>query len=517
MKMGKYIEYLRKSQMDRDYENLSVEETLNRHRAILADFVKSQKLNVVVTLEEVVSAESLSARPQMMKLLELVNTGEYDGIVCMDLDRLSRGSSFDSGYIMQILQLNNCKIITPQKTYDFQNESDEQFADLKFMFARYELQTITKRMKNGRNTSVAEGKFVASRAPLGYRSVKIKGEKGSVLEIVPEEAKIVQMIFDWYTEEGVGSGTIAYRLDELHIRPTFTTSWSPQHVIQIIKNETYIGKLPWQRKPVQKKFVDGKLVKKTLLNKNYELHEGRHDPIISEEQFELAQRIRTNRYVTPSKSEFEIANPLAGLLFCEHCGWRMERVTPAKSNPNAKPRYRCAKSKRCGCKSTQVFRVEEAVVKAMKEWLGGYILELDYKELPEDDGLELSLKMQQERLEDLYEQQDKICDLFEKGKYSERLFNKRNDALEKEITKVQFDIEDLEEKISNRREQHAVERNIIPTTQRLLDNYDDLTAKEKNALWKEVLEKITYSKTEKGGEFNITIYPKLTYKPQQTQ
>ena len=51
--MAKYLEYLRKSQMDRDFENLSVEETLNRHRAILAEFVKSKKLNVEVVLEEV--------------------------------------------------------------------------------------------------------------------------------------------------------------------------------------------------------------------------------------------------------------------------------------------------------------------------------------------------------------------------------------------------------------------------------------------------------------------------------
>ena len=47
---------------------------------------------------------------------------------------------------MQVLQTNSCKIITPSKTYDLQNESDEQFTDMKFMFSRYELKTITKRL-----------------------------------------------------------------------------------------------------------------------------------------------------------------------------------------------------------------------------------------------------------------------------------------------------------------------------------------------------------------------------------
>lgn len=70
--------------MDTDYEEVSVEETLSRHRQILDKFCKDKKLNVVEVLEEVVSGESLAARPKMMRLLELVNTGLYDGVACMD-------------------------------------------------------------------------------------------------------------------------------------------------------------------------------------------------------------------------------------------------------------------------------------------------------------------------------------------------------------------------------------------------------------------------------------------------
>ena len=137
--MERYLMYLRKSRMDTDFEEVSIAETLSRHRTTLEKFCKSKRLNVVEVLEEVVSGESLAARPQMMRLLELVSTGSYAGVVCMDIERLSRGSSMESGYIMQILQVNGCKIVTPGKTYDLQNESDEQFTDMKFMFSRYEL------------------------------------------------------------------------------------------------------------------------------------------------------------------------------------------------------------------------------------------------------------------------------------------------------------------------------------------------------------------------------------------
>lgn len=511
--MAQYIMYLRKSQMDRDFENLSVEETLKRHRTILDEFTKQKKLNVTVILEEVVSGEALSSRPQMLKLLDLVNTGEYDGVICMDIDRLSRGSSVDSGYIMQILQLNDCKIITPNKTYDLLNETDEQFADMKFMFSRYELSTIRKRLITGRDTSVKEGRFMGSVAPYGYKIIKLKGEKGNTLEVIPEEAQVVRMVFDWYTQDGLGMGQIADKLTTLHIKPRKMTEWSSQVVRKMLTNEHYTGKLPWKKNRLGKKFVDGQLTKKRYVNKEYEIHNGRHEPIISEEQFELAQQVRKNNCTRPVKINLEIANPFAGVLHCGHCGTNMTRTTPSKKNPNAKTRFKCIKSKRCGCKSHIAEEVENAIVTEMKEWLAGYIVELEQNEVHKDDGLEVSLEMLKNRLEELFEQQDNICELHEKKEYSDRLFARRNAAIEAEIDKVESDIADLELKISEQKEEADIQSSIIPTSQYLLDNYDDLTPKEKNDIWKLILHKVDYVKTEKGKEFNLTIYPKVSHKP----
>ena len=511
--MAQYLEYLRKSQMDRDFDDLSVEETLKRHRKTLDEFARQNKLNVTVILEEVVSGESLSARPQMMKALELISTGEFDGIICMDIDRLSRGSSVDSGYIMQVLQVNNCKIITPNKTYDLSNETDEQFADMKFMFSRYELSTIRKRLIAGRDTSVKEGRFPGSTAPYGYKIIKLKGEKGNTLEVIPEEAQIVRMIFDWYTEDDIGAGQIADKLTALHIKPRKIDEWSSEVVRKILMNEHYIGKIPWKKNPVAKKFVDGQLTKKTYVNKKYEIYDGRHDPIISEEQFELAQQIRQNKRTRPVKTNLGVVNPFGGVLHCGHCGRKISLVTPASKNANAKPRFRCSNSKRCGCKSHFSAEVEEVIVKEMKEWLAGYIIELEKNEVPKDDGLEVSLEILKNRLEELFEQQDSICELHEKKEYSDRLFARRNAAIEAEIDQVESDIADLELKISEQKEEVDIQSSIIPTSQYLFDNYDDLTPKEKNDIWKLILHKIDYVKGDRGKEFDITIYPKLSQKP----
>ena len=254
--------YLRKSRMDTDYEEISITETLSRHRITLEKLCKSKRLHVDEVLEEVVSGESLTARPQMMRLLEMVSTGAYAGVVCMDIERLSRGSSMESGYIMQILQVNGCKIVTPGKIYDLQNESDEQFTDMKFMFSRYELKTITTRLVRGRNQSASEGKFMGSMAPYGYRAYKLPGEKGNSLMVIPEEASVVRMIFGMYGLQGMGYNAIAYRLNDMHI-PARKGQWSQTSVANILTNESETDLLRQKSDGNQRKRAAAELIPTT--------------------------------------------------------------------------------------------------------------------------------------------------------------------------------------------------------------------------------------------------------------
>lgn len=511
--MEQYLQYLRKSQMDRDYEELSVEETLKRHKKILQDFTTKKRLNVTVILEEVVTGESLSERPQMMKALELINTGQFDGIVCMDIDRLSRGSSFDTGYIMQVLQVNNCKIITPDKTYDLNNESDEQFADMKFMFSRFEFKTISKRLISGRNTSASEGKYLGSKPPYGYEIVKLQGDKGNTLKVIPEEAAVVQMIYDMYTSENIGHNTIAWRLNQMHIKTKTGKDWTGTSVNNVTRNIVYTGKIPWRRLTLEKRIENGKLVKKRVLHDDYEVHQGLHEPIITEEQYELVQQLKAERNVSPTKIGTTLQNPFATIMFCEKCGTRIKWATSSKKHKNTAPRFKCyIEGRGCDCKSTRAFEVEEAIVSEMRKWLDGYILTLENKEVVPDNTLETARDMLKKELNELVKQQDHICELLETKVYTVQMFTKRNSVLQADIDRITSELEDLEKQIDHKKKTEVTQENIIPSTQKLLDNYESLTAKEKNDLWKVVLEKVTYYKGETGGEFNITLYPKLNRK-----
>ena len=410
--MARYLMYLRKSRMDTDYEEVSVEETLSRHRQILEKFCKDKKLNVVEVLEEVVSGESLAARPQMMRLLELVSTGSYAGVVCMDIERLSRGSSMESGYIMQVFQTNCCKIITPGKTYDLQNESDEQFTDMKFMFSRYELKTINKRLVRGRNQSASEGKFMGSMAPYGYRAYKLPGVKGNSLCIEPEEAKVVQMIFDMYGQQGMGYNAIAYALNDMRI-PARKGAWSQTSVANILTNEVYLGKIRWRREPVKRVIKDGMLAKKRIQNDDYELYDGLHEPIITEEQWERVKAAQIQRNHTSNHTERQLKNPFAGVLFCEKCGGIMKRYIP-HAKKNTTQWYRC-NTRNCDCQMVKCEVAETEIRHAMQEWLEEYRIRIEAGQPSAIDPIDTALETVRGQLASLQLQQENICEYLEKG------------------------------------------------------------------------------------------------------
>ena len=498
--------HLRKSRMDTDYENVSVSETLSRHRTILENLCKTKKLYVAEVLEEVVSGESLYARPQMMRLLELINTGIYAGVVCMDIERLSRGSSLESGHIMQVLQVNNCKIITPGKTYDLQNDSDEQFTDMKFMFSRYELKTINKRLVRGRNQSASEGKFMGSMAPYGYRAFKLPGEKGNSLRIEPEEAKVVQMIFDMYGSQGMGYTAIAYALNDMHIPTRKGAEWNFGSIVNILNNEVYLGKIRWGKEPVKKVIKDGMIAKKRFQNDSYELYEGRHEAIITQEQWDLVKAAQKKRNHTPVNIDRQLRNPFVGILFCDKCGGIMKRNVPDKKR-NPTPWYRCS-TRGCDCRIMKCEMVENEIRDAMEEWLKDYIIQLETNATPAIDPIETALETVRGQLSTLQSQQESICKYLEKGIYTIEMFTKRNLALAKEIKQLQESEDNLLKQKSEGKQKETAQTQIIPIAQQILESYPILSLEEKNRLWKLVLKKATIYRSP-DNEVTIRIYPNI--------
>ena len=118
-------QYLRKSRME---EGMDTEEVLAKHRKALAEYAAAHGVHIIETYYEVVSGESLYARPEMLRLLEDVEDGKYDAVLVMDLDRLSRGRMKDQGIILDAFRESGTLIITPEKTYDLSDDLDDEMA-----------------------------------------------------------------------------------------------------------------------------------------------------------------------------------------------------------------------------------------------------------------------------------------------------------------------------------------------------------------------------------------------------
>ena len=148
------------------------------------------------------------------------------------------------------------KIITPLKTYDLDNEMDEEITEFKTFFSRRELKTINRRMQGGRIRSIEEGNYIATNPPYGYDISFIK--KNRTLKINEDEAPAINLIFKLYIE-GNGASAIANELNNLGYKTKLGNNFSPSSVLTIIKNPIYIGKIPWKRKDIKKSKTPGKV------------------------------------------------------------------------------------------------------------------------------------------------------------------------------------------------------------------------------------------------------------------
>lgn len=242
--LSQYIIYLRKSRKDMDAEALGQTDTLKRHRAALLSLSESRGLNVVEICEEVVTGDSIAVRPEVQKVLQLVETGAYAGVLVMEVERLARGDTIDQGIIAQTFKYSNTMIITPNKSYDPNNEMDEEYFEFGLFMSRREYNTIKRRLTRGKEASIREGKWISGKTPFGWLREKIPNDKGYMLVPHPEQAPILRQIYDWYTGDGcvrVGSSAIATRLNRLGVKTNTGSRWTASAILEVLRNPANAG------------------------------------------------------------------------------------------------------------------------------------------------------------------------------------------------------------------------------------------------------------------------------------
>lgn len=524
-----YCLYVRKSRADAEAEARGEGETLSRHINTLLDLAKRRHLDITQIYREIVSGETIAARPVMQQLLSEVEQGVWDGVLVMEVERLARGDTVDQGIVAQTFKFSDTKIITPIKDYDPNNEFDEEYFEFGLFMSRREYKTINRRLQRGRLASVKEGKYVGSQSPYGYERVKIKGDKGYTLEPFPPEADVVRMIFDWYTRgeeqpdgsfRRLGVSLIVRRLNNLKIPPRKSDHWATATVRDILINPVYVGKVRWNWRADVKKMVEGRVVIERPRNSldKCTVAEGLHPPLVSVEVFAIAQELMSSNPPRPVGERGTVKNPLAGIIVCAKCGHRMtRRPYTGRDYPDT---LMCADTA-CDNISSALHYVERRVLEALQEWLADYKLQWETGEAENPAAAMVAMKEKALRRLDteyttLTKQLDNTHDLLEQGVYTTEQFLERSRKLSERIKKNEEDRLALGADIASDKSREAGRKQIIPKVERLLEVYDALpTPKAKNDMLKEVLEKVVYLKTKNGrwnnapDDFELTLYPKI--------
>lgn len=506
-----YCMYLRKSRKDQEAEAHGAGETLANHEKELNALAARLNIKIDHIYREIVSGDTIAARPQMQQLLQDIENGMWNGVLVTEIERLGRGATIDQGIISQVFSLSGCKIITLNKTYDPNDEFDEEYFEYGLFQSRREYKAINRRQQRGTIQALTDGKWVYNKAPYGYRTIKLQNEKGFKLEIIPEQADIIKLIYDCYSEKHMGYGAIGEMLRDMGV-DTDSRSWSASCIQAILKNPVYCGYVKRGQRGYKKSTVNGQLKISRPREQEYQTWPGLHDAIICQEQFDKVQKMFDSHDKHPLGMHLEVKNALAGLVYCKKCGHKLTRRPYPKGNSNA---LLMCPNKYCDNIAGDQVTMTDKTIAILKDYLSA--MESTY--IPEDNSLNLRLSVLQKSKEDLLiqiraenEKLNRAYDLVEQGIYSPEEFLQRSSFLKSAIAQLEEKLKKLETDLTREYTLLSQRESYIPRLRNALDIFYTVTPAEQNELLMDLVERIDYLKvtrSRKGPKDNFELYIQL--------
>lgn len=507
-KMDVYAIYLRKSRADLEAEKLGEGETLARHKKILTELAARQGLYVGKIYQEIVSGETITARPKIQELINDCYAGKYRGIIIIEITRLSRGSQGDAQIIMDCLKYSNRNngilVVTPTKTYDVaRNSEDEEYMEFELFMSRREYKMIKKRMDRGRKQAVVEGNYMASYRPYGYDILKTK--TGRTLIPNEDEAPIVKLIFEWTVNDNMTPGKIARKLDAMGV-PTYSgdPEWSIGTIKTILTNPTYKGKVRWNDRMQVKMLVDGELVTsrpRSNHTDHYMEFEGKHKKhaLINEEIFQAAS---SRFYSDKTKGNLKLKNPLAGILICAKCK-RVMHYQDYAERQNTAPRLLHKISKICKVKSAVAQDVIDAVIHALKLYIEDFEVKIDKLPNVDENTIVSQIEALQAELRKTERKLARLFDAWENENITDNEFVKRKAVNNEKIERIRKQMDELESSVPEKEEYEETIMKLSDALESLRD--DTLDADIKNEYLKRIIDKIEFSR-DNNDEFILDVF-----------
>ena len=490
-----YAIYLRKSRADLEAEKLGEGETLARHKKILTELAARKGYYIGKIYQELVSGDTIEARPEIQKLIADCYAGKYKGILIVEVTRLSRGNQGDAQTIMDCLKYSNMnngvQVITPTKTYDIaHSQEDEEYMEFELFMSRREYKMIHKRMDRGRKQAVVEGNYMGTHRPYGYNIIKTKTSR----TLVPneDEAPIIKQIYEWAVNDDLTTLEIAKRLTNMGI-PTYTGSdeWNKDTIKGFLTNPVYSGKVQWNNRMRIKTMVNNelKVTRPRYRSDQYMLYDGKHmkHALVTNEMFKAAQK---KFYSDRTRSGLKLINPLAGLIFCKKCG---RAITYQPYSKNRVDRYvHTHGTSKCRVKSVIAEDVIAAVTHGLKMYIEDFELKIENTPDVDEKEIEKKIAILRKEMVKIEKRKSKLFELREDEEITNNEFIERKVVHNQKLESLQQQIDELVYSIPEKDE--FADKLVLISDAFIAIQDEELPIEDKNLYLKKIIRRIEFSR-----------------------
>lgn len=399
-------------------------------------------------------------RPEMQRLIKDVNNDKISHVIVYKLDRLSR-SQKDTLYLIEdVFNTHDVTFVSISETMDTSTPMGRLMLGILSAFAQLERENIRLRTRMGMKERVKSGLWMGGgRIPFGYDYDKENG-----ILVPNKDAEKVKQVYKLYIE-GKSPQEIANLLGLKY----------DKLAIQILTRKSNYG----------------------IIEYNGEEYQGKHEPIISKETYDLAMKCMLDRsQVRVNTSEYL----LTGLIYCGKCGAKMRyqkwgnkgSKLVCYSQQKSKPYL--VKDSNCDQEKIWCDEVEDLVIKSIFEFANNYKPSKTESIVP-DNTLTLLYKQQDE----LNKKIKKLYNIYAETEDNDDVLLSTIQELQKQLKNVnkQIDIETKNSIIFSRRKEKT---EILSS---INERWNDLDVKQKKNIVRKLVNKITITNNNVDIDFSL--------------
>ena len=182
-------------------------------------------------------------RPGFQNMQQAIRQGKIRRVICYKLDRISR-SILDFSNLMEELQRRDVAFISCTEKFDTSTPMGRAMLNICIVFAQLERETIQQRVCDAYHARCRKGFYMGGRIPFGFQlePYVLDGKRTSRYTVNEQEAKILQMLYEIYSQPDVSLQNLVDILDKNGIpHPRKENGhWIRENIGRMLRNPIYV-------------------------------------------------------------------------------------------------------------------------------------------------------------------------------------------------------------------------------------------------------------------------------------